>query len=74
MFCLVKTGETMNFELNKTEEYECIIWSTRQKLKISWRITLMLAINSVGIKIEVVGPEQLGHTIENILNKLQRID
>ncbi|WP_051912702.1 PhoH family protein [Carnobacterium funditum] len=35
--------------------------------------TLNVAINSRGNKIEVVGPEQLGHTIENILNKLQEL-
>jgi len=67
-----KTGETYDFELNKTEDMNALFGVQDRNLKLV-EDTLNVAINSRGNKIEVVGPEQLGHTIENILNKLQEL-
>ncbi|MGB6179271.1 PhoH family protein [Carnobacterium sp.] len=67
-----KSEETYNFELNETEDLHALFGVQDKNLKLI-EDTMDVTISSRGNKIEVFSKESLGHTVENIVAKLQEL-
>lgn len=67
-----KKVETYDFELNETEDMHTLFGAQDKNLKLIEDM-MNTTINSRGNKIEVVGSEEVGQTIEQILIKLQEL-
>ncbi len=67
-----KKVESYDFELNETEDMHALFGTQDKNLKLIEEM-MNLTINSRGNKIEVVGSEESGQVIEQILSKLQEL-
>lgn len=67
-----KKVESYDFELNETEDMHALFGTQDKNLKLIEEM-MNLTINSRGNKIEVVGSEESGQIIEQILSKLQEL-
>lgn len=64
--------KTYEFELNETDNIPILFGAQDRNLKLI-EDTMEITINSRGTKIEVEGPEKLGQTVEQLLNKMQEL-